>query len=274
MIKKRNEGNILNTDQAYALLIEAGVTEDTSIQTVRRWFRERKISYKGSGHVTGYILDNTDQAFTLLKDAGVADSIAVQIVRRMVREGQIETVGSGIQKPTSKYTVEDPKQISKRPVDQEMTIRQLNEKIKAQDKHIKGIEHLHQTSIARLIQQIDILKKDILKLEKDKSELQSDTKKLLKENIDLTNELIKIKGELFKGNKTYSDKTDDVPPSPSKTNDYRQKLGLSKIANDKEVLTSYKKLLKITHPDHGGNATTFHFIKTDYDQFRNSINMK
>jgi regulator of replication initiation timing len=264
----------LNTDQAYALLIEAGVTEDISIQTVRRWFRERKISYKGSGHATGYILDNTDQAFHLLKDAGVADSTAVQIVRRLVRDGKIERVGTGIQKPTYKSSVEDPKQTSKRPVDQEMTIRQLKVKIKAQDEHIKGIEHLHQTSIARLIQQIDILKKDIVNLGKEKSELQSETKKLLKENIGLTNELIKLKGKLFQGNNSSSDKTDDVPFLQPKTNDYRQKLGLSKMASDKEVLTRYKKLLKITHPDHGGNATIFHFIKTDYDQFRNSINMK
>ena len=94
------KGNILNTDQAFELLIEAGVTEDTSIQTVRRWFRERKITYKGSGQDNGYILNNTDQAFHLLKDAGVADSTAVQIVRRMLREGQIEKVGSGIQRPT------------------------------------------------------------------------------------------------------------------------------------------------------------------------------
>ncbi|WML27113.1 hypothetical protein [Neobacillus sp. OS1-33] len=264
----------MNTDQAYALLIEAGVTEDTSIQTVRRWFRERKISYKGSGHATGYILDNTDQAFYLLKDAGVADSIAVQIVRRLVRDGKIERVGTGILKPIYKSTAEDTKQTSKHPVDQEVTIRQLKVKIKAQNEHIKGIEHLHQTSIARLIQQIDILKKDIVNLGKEKSELQSETKKLLKENIGLTNELIKLKGKRFQGNYSSSDKTDDVPFSQPKTNDYRQKLGLSKMASDKEVLTRYKKLLKITHPDHGGNATIFHFIKTDYDQFRNSINRK
>lgn len=260
----------MNTDQAFDLLIEAGVTEDTSIQTVRRWFRERKISYKGAGKVTGYILDNTEQAFHLLKDAGVADSTAVQIVRRMVRDGEIEKVGTGIQKPT--YQTNES--TSNRPSNQDIFVRQLKVKIKAQDEHIKGIEHLHQTSIARLIQQIDILKKDILKLEKEKSELQSDTKKLLKKNIELTNELIKIKGELFNGNKTYSDKTDDVPLSPPKTTDYRQKLGLSKMASDKDVLTKYKKLLKVTHPDHGGSATAFHFIKTDYDQFRNSINLK
>lgn len=269
------KGNILNTDQAFELLIEAGVTEDNSIQTVRRWFRERKITYKGSGQDTGYILNNTDQAFHLLKDAGVADSTAVQIVRRMLREGQIEKVGSGIQKPTYPLKESASKPLTNRPSDLDMMIRQLKVKLKAQDEHIKGIEHLHQTSIARLIQQIDILKKDLMKLEKEKSEFQMETKKLLKENIDLTNELLKIKGELFKGKQKDPEFEEKVhTPSPSHTIDYRQKLGLSKMASDKEVLTRYKKLLKITHPDHGGNASAFHFIKTDYDQFRHSINMK
>ena len=264
------KGNILNTDQAFELLIEAGVTEDTSIQTVRRWFRERKITYKGSGQDNGYILNNTDQAFHLLKDAGVADSTAVQIVRRMLREGQIEKVGSGIQRPTYPTKETALKQLTNRSSDHDLIIRQLKVKIKAQDEHIKGIEHLHQTSVASLIQQIDKLKKDIIHLVKEKSELQRETKKLLKENIELTNELLKLKG-----NEKGSEQADHVPPpSDLITIDYRQKLGLSKMASDKEVLTKYKKLLKLTHPDHGGNASAFHFIKTDYDQFRHSINLK
>ena len=269
------KGNILNTDQAFELLIEAGVPEDTSIQTVRRWFRERKITYKGSGQDTGYILNNTDQAFHLLKDAGVADSTAVQIVRRMLREGQIEKVGSGIQRPTYPLKETASTRLPNRTSDQDMIIRQLKVKIKAQDEHIKGIEHLHQTSVASLIQQIDKLKKDMIHLVKEKSELQRETKKLLKENIELTNELLKLKGKVLKGNQKGSEQADDVPPpSAPITIDFRQKLGLSKMASDKEVLTRYKKLLKITHPDHGGNAAAFHFIKTDYDQFRHSINLK
>ncbi len=46
------------------------------------------------------------------------------------------------------------------------------------------------------------------------------------------------------------------------------------MASNKEVLAEYKGLLKITHPDHGGNAKVFHYIKTDYDNFRNSIKGK
>jgi hypothetical protein len=270
----RGRRNIVNTDQAFDLLIEAGVTEDTSIQTVRRWYRERKITYKGAGQDSGYILENTDQAFHLLKDAGVATSTGVQIVRRLLREGKIQNVGTGNKETTFQSSETASKRETNRPSEQDIIVRQLKAKIKAQDEHIIGLEQLHQSSIATLIQQIDIFKKDIVNLEKEQSELQRETNKLLKENIDLTNVLIKLKGELFKGNKSNSDQTDEVPLTTPITNEYRQKLGLSKMASDREVLSKYKKLLKITHPDHGGNASAFHFIKSDYDHFRNSINMK
>ncbi len=266
---------ILNTDQAFDLLREAGVTEDSSIQTVRRWFRERKINYEGKGQRdSGYILDDTDQAFNMLKDAGVTDTIAFQIVRRLLQEGKIQNMGTGNRKFKNQQNETVSKQLIISPSDQDKIIHQLKARIKAQDEHIKGIEHLHKSSITTLIQQRDILNKEITNLENENSELQRETKKLLKENLDLTNELLTLKEELFKGNKREADTTQTVPPPLPKTNDYRQKLGLSKHASDKEVLTRYKKLLKITHPDHGGNATAFHFIKTDYDYFRNSIKLK
>ena len=145
--------------------------------------------------------------------------------------------------------------------------------MKAQDEHIKGIEDLHQNSIKMLIQQRDKLNKELASVENEKSDLQSETRKVLKENIDLRNELLKLKEELSKGNKSEPEKTQESP-FPSKTQDYRQKLGLSKTAGVKEVLAGYKKLLKITHPDHGGNATAFHYIKTDYDHFRNRMKGK
>ena len=266
------KGNILNTDQAYDLLIEAGITEDTSIQTVRRWFRERKISYKGAGtQVAGYILESTDQAFYLLEDAGVAESTAVQIVRRLLRDGKIKNVDTR-NRNDENPPIETVKRLVNRPSDQDQVVRKLKVKIKAQDEHIKGIEHLHQTSIASLIQQRERLNKEIVNLESEKSELQKETKKLLKENIDLNNKLIKLKEKLYKGNNNDDDRAETIPPST--TIDYRQKFGLSKRASDKDVLSKYKDLLKITHPDHGGNAAAFHFIKTDYDQFRKCINMK
>ncbi|MEH7155924.1 hypothetical protein [Neobacillus drentensis] len=87
----------------------------------------------------------------------------------------------------------------------------------------------------------------------------------------MNSELLKLREELFRGKQSEVDQTETPPPH---TDDYRQKLGLSKRASDKEVITRYKKLLKITHPDHGGNAAAFHFIKTDYNRFRHSIKIK
>ncbi|MBR8644041.1 hypothetical protein KEH51_02900 [[Brevibacterium] frigoritolerans] len=36
----------MNTDQTFDLLKDAGVSESSSIQTVRRWLREGKIKYE------------------------------------------------------------------------------------------------------------------------------------------------------------------------------------------------------------------------------------
>lgn len=266
---KRERMNSVNTDQAFDLLKDAGVTDDISIQTVRRWLLERKINYQGNGkQKTGYILDDTDQAFTMLKDAGVAESIGFQIVRRWLREGKIQNVGTGNE--ITEYILNETasKRFLNNPTDQDKIIHKLKVRVKAQDEHIKGLEQLQKTSIKTLIQQRDKLNKDIVNLDNEKSEFQRETRKLLKENIDLRNELLKLKEELSKGNKRDPDMTQATPPP--KQNNYRQKLGLSKTASHKEVLVGYKKLLKITHPDHGGNATAFHYIKTDYDHFRDS----
>jgi predicted site-specific integrase-resolvase len=258
----------MNTDQAFALLKSAGVSEDISIQTVRRWLRERKINYEGrSNQKSGYILDDTDQAYHLLKDAGVAASIGIPIVRRWLREGKIQSVES-----KNKKTEYLPNEITSNLLlnhspDLDKIIRQLKVKIKTQEEHIKGMEELHQNSVKTLVQQRDKLNKEIANLEHENSKLQSEARGLLKENIDLRNQLLKLKEELNKGTKNEPEKQ-DLPPI---TQHYHQKLGLSKSAGPKEILAGYKKLLKITHPDHGGNATAFHYIKTDFDFYRNRL---
>ena len=258
---------IVNTDQAFDFLRQAGVTEDICIQTVRRWLRERKINYEGNGlRKSGYILEDTDQAFDMLMDAGVPEGMCTPLVRRWLREGKIQNVGNG-----KLVTETIPKEIATKRVghtDQEKVIRQLKVKIKAQDEHIEGMEKLHQNSINTLIQQRNKLKIEIAHIDKEKNELQKETKKLLQENIDLRNELLKLKEELSRGSKREQEQT-HIPPPPMQTN-YRQKLGLSKTAGPKEVLAGYKKLLIKTHPDHGGNAAAFHYIKSDYDQFRST----
>jgi hypothetical protein len=256
----------VNTDQAFDFLREAGVSEDICIQTVRRWLRERKIKYEGDGlRKRGYILENTDQAFEMLKDAGVSEGIGVQLVRRWLRDGKIQNVGEG-----NWETGNSPRETtSNNHSDQDKIIRQLQLRLKAQDEHIKGMEKIHQTSINTLIQQRNKLKTEISSLLNEKSELQMETKKLLKENIDLHHEVLKLKEELSKGRKKEPEKAQTNPFSQA--NDYHHKLGLSKNVSQKEILAGYKRLLKMTHPDHGGTAAAFHYIKTDYDKFRNSI---
>lgn len=269
--KRGTGGSTVNTDQAFDFLKNAGVPDDVSIQTVRRWLRERKIKYEGKTVLqnTEYILENTDQAIDLLKDAGVAPNIGVQAVQRWLLEGKIQKVGNG--EPIAEYVSKEPnsQRLLNGSAYQEKTIRDLKLKIKVQEDHIKGLEDLHKKSVNALIQQREKLKKEFARLENDKNELQNEARRVLKDNIELRTELLKLKEELSKQGKRESE-NNQIAPS-SKTIDYRQKLGLSKTAGQKEVLAGFKKLLKITHPDHGGNAAAFHFVKTDYDHFKSSI---
>lgn len=251
----------MNTDQAYELLIDAGVSKEISIQMVKRWLREGKITYKGKLEKTiGYILDDTDQAFDILKNAGVAESIRFEIVRRWLREGKIKNVKGDNKKSKSNERVSKS--------EQDKIIYQLKLRIKAQNEHIKAMEQLHKTNVHTLIHQRDKLCKEITNLEYEKRILEKEKNKLLKDNIDLRNQLLKFKVENSKGNKKEHNKTQ--AKLPSITVNYRQKLGLSKTASEKEVITRFKKLLKLTHPDQGGNQLAFHYIKTDYDQYRNN----
>ncbi|WP_186578066.1 hypothetical protein [Aquibacillus kalidii] len=52
---------------------------------------------------------------------------------------------------------------------------------------------------------------------------------------------------------------------------YREKLGLSSNVTDSEVKKEFKRVLKILHPDHGGNAKLFQEYKTMYDDFRKKL---
>jgi regulator of replication initiation timing len=261
----------LNTDQAYDLLKNAGVPDDICIQTVKRWLRERKIKYNGKVGLqnTGYILEDTDQAIHLLKDAGVDANIGMEAVQRWLHEGKIHKVGSKDQIKEYLSNETNSQRILNRSSEQDKTICELIAKIKLQDDHIKGLEELHKASVKALIHQREKLHKEIINLENEKNELQKETRKVLKDNIELRKELLNLRKELSKVGKRNFEKKQTVPPS--NTLDYRQKLGLSKTAGQKEVLAGFKKLLKITHPDHGGNATVFHYVKTDYDHFKNGM---
>ena len=144
-------------------------------------------------------------------------------------------------------------------------IHRLNSKIQAQDKYIEGMEELHGNAKKSIIHQRDKLKKEVIILKKEASRIQNEAKDLMKQNIELRNELRKLK-EKQRDNYNFT--------SITQSNNYSKKFGFSKMASDKEVLTEYKGLLKITHPDHGGNAKLFHYIRTDYEIFKKSIKDK
>lgn len=203
---------------------------------------------------------DTDQAFDMLKKAGITDSI--ETFRRWLREGKIKATGFKIDDKSLKMFINE-----RTYPDKDEIIRQLKLKIKAKDEHIEGIEELHENATKLLIKQRDKLHKEIAQLKNEKNNLRKETIDLLKENIGLRDELIEVKEKLLNGSKSDSDHFHFT----SQSKDYNKKLGLSKMASTKEVLAGYKELLKVSHPDHGGNAKAFHYIKTDYDDFRNSI---
>ncbi|MFK2826165.1 hypothetical protein QYG89_10860 [Bacillus sp. B190/17] len=255
----------MNTDQAFELLRDAGVTEDRSIQTVKRWLRDGKIKYEGGkgNRKNGYIIDDTDQVLDLLKDAGVTESIGIQTIRRWLHGGRMKSEGN--RKIESSMDDTPSKLFTNGRMDQntDEIIRRLKLKIQAQDKHIKGIEELHEVAKKGVLQQRDQLKREVIALKNDVNKLQNEIRDLLKQNIELRNEWRKLKES--KRNKYHFTSTTQLN---------HKKLGLSKMADNKEVAAAYKGLLKLTHPDRGGNAKLFHYIKTDYDHFRNSIEGK
>lgn len=201
---------------------------------------------------------NTDQAFSLLKEAGITDNI--ETFKQWLREGKIKATG---------FTVDDKALIrfmkTQTKLDKDQIIQQLKLRIKAKDEEIKGLEELHAAQAKVLIQQRDKLYNEIGLLQIERNHLKKETINLLKENIELRDELIALKEKLFKG-----ETNKDAPDSIS-SNDVRQKLGLTNLAIDKDVIAAYKELLKKAHPDHGGNEKLFHYIKTDFDQFRSNL---
>ncbi|KKI90806.1 hypothetical protein WQ54_18840 [Bacillus sp. SA1-12] len=202
---------------------------------------------------------NTDQAFTLLKEAGITDNI--ETFKQWLREGKIKATGFTVDdKALMRFMKEQTK------LDKDQVIHLLKLKIKTKDEEIKGIEELHASSTRLLIHQRDKLYNEISLLQIERNHLKKETINLLKENIELRDELIELKEKLLKG-----ETSEDASSSSLSSSDFRQKLGLTKLANDKDIIAAYKELLKKAHPDHGGNAKLFHYIKTDFDQFRNKM---
>ena len=200
---------------------------------------------------------NIDQAFNLLMEAGIINN--PETFRRWIREGKIKAVG---------FTIDDQSLVQfiyeHTCADKDKVIQQLKLKIKERDQYIEGIEELHKTSTKELIKQRNLLNKEVIVLKNEQNQLRKENMDLLRENIELHNRLNELKETRLKGNKS-----DDPLFHPTSPIDHdQQKLGLSKQASPSEILTGFKELLKIAHPDHGGNAKLFHYLKMDYDHFR------
>ncbi|QGQ47989.1 hypothetical protein [Metabacillus sediminilitoris] len=197
---------------------------------------------------------NTDQAFEMLKEAGVTDNI--ETFRNWLREGKIRATGFTIDEDALNQFINEQTIPNK-----DELIRQLTLKLKVQDAHIKGLEELLENTTKQLTKQKDQLNHEMMLLIHKKNKLKQESIDLLRENIELRDEIISLKERL--GNNHVE--------QAALPNEYRQKLGLSKRASDKDVLAGFKELLKLAHPDRGGNAKIFQYIKTDYDELRNKV---
>ena len=202
----------------------------------------------------------SDKAFALLKEAGITDN--VDTYRSWVREGRIKAIGLSIDDRSLEQFMKDYKN-----PDKDVIIKQLKAKIHAQNNHIIGIEQLHENATHTFFKQREQLNKEILTLKKENQKLQKESMELLKENIALRDQLIKLKENAFMHNEQNSVSS----KSSSTTHTNKQKLGLSKMASNQEILSAYKELLKLAHPDHGGNAKLFQYIKADFDQIRKNF---
>ncbi|PMC33780.1 hypothetical protein CJ195_26865 [Bacillus sp. UMB0899] len=211
-----------------------------------------------------------NEAVEMLTKAGVSENIRTLTIRKWIKEGKItsdDTNGYSLDHQTTELL-----QSSLREEKKEI-IKQFQSKLKVQDEYIEGIKALHENSL----KQREQLHQEISLLKKEKNDLQKEMNSLLTENIRLRNDLIKHKENSIHTNSTkaHEQKRETAPLQIRfPLQDYRDKLGLSKLSGKKEVMTAYKELLKISHPDHGGQLKSFQYIKADFDQFKKEFKHK
>ncbi|UGB29157.1 hypothetical protein [Metabacillus sp. B2-18] len=214
---------------------------------------------------------NIYEAVEELTKAGVSESIRTLTIRKWIKEGIItssENNGYSIDKQTTKLL-----QNSLRDEKNEI-IKKLQTKIKLQDEYIEGIKAIHKDATSSFITQRENLNREISLLKKENNDLQKEVTQLLKENIRLRDDLIKYKENSMNKNKNSDHDQQEQPTSYDLSyhlREYQHKLGLAKIAGKKEIVASYKELLKLTHPDHGGDPKCFHYIKADFDTFKRNL---
>lgn len=211
-----------------------------------------------------------NEAIEMLTKAGVSENIRTLTIRKWIKEGKITS------DEESTYTVDDQTtellQNTLRNEKNEI-IRQFQTKLKVQEEYIEGIKALHENSTSVFLKQRENLHQEISHLKKEKDDLQKEVNSLLTENIRLRNELIEYKEKSLhtnssKGQEPKKETTSPLHQLRFPLQEYRDKLGLSKLAGKKEVVAAYKDLLKLSHPDHGGHLKSFQYIKSDFDQFK------
>lgn len=101
-----------------------------------------------------------------------------------------------------------------------------------------------------------LAQKERNKLTQDNHKLQMEVDKLRSDNLHLKFKLLS------------KPETETVIVYKS---DHRSILGLDDTATDEEVRSTYRKLIKLLHPDKGGDSKLFQKFKEDYDNFQNSI---
>lgn len=217
---------------------------------------------------------NIYEAVEELTKAGVSESIRTLTIRKWIKEGKItssENNGYSVDKQTTKLLQ------NSLPDEKNEIIKKLQTKIKLQDEYIEGIKAIHKDTTNSYITQRENLNQEISLLKNENNDLQKEVTQLLKENISLRDDLIRYKENSMNKNKNR-DHDQQQPTSNYHLREYQHKLGLAKIAGKKEIVASYKELLKLTHPDHGGDPKCFHYIKADFDTFKrnlkNNINRK
>lgn len=233
---------------------------------------------------------NTDQAFEKLKEAGVTGSI--QTVRRWLRNGKIKASRSENRKAGFEIDEGDLKRfINERTgMDKDERIKYLEEKYKQLNdqyqpmyedwlKVLKENRELKQSKVEneKLKRKIELLRDENKALENAYKTVREINDRLTKENESKNNSFFdnfeRLK-QRAKANADYwqSHNFDfNLFMQPQKKQNYRENLGLSSNCSDEELKKEFKKLLKILHPDTGGNAKLFQQMKADYDAFRKSI---
>jgi hypothetical protein len=115
-----------------------------------------------------------------------------------------------------------------------------------------------------------------IKLQKPKLLFQVEhkyTEKIAEANSTKEIDEILAEFECVNENEGYKNPFEDLYKQLENQNrvNYKEKLGLPSTATNDDIKKEYKKLIKILHPDKGGNAKMLQNIKEEYDTFRASI---